>query len=853
MKHLQICAWSLLLLLFSGHALAQREGEKPKEPVYLDEERRLEVIEDKEGWQLIRLHDEVEASSFEDLYVITPLGVDSLPISQAAKDELLEDFGVTGGPGNVFDDGIPNEIIVMHKQLFEAIETGQIPPEYQGFVDLSEGCFGWSDKEKTKSWSFDEWSDEHDFTITDNVSGSYSVQVPINGEANIILKYRIKKTLCLPYKFKFKEVRAYGNVQILGDSALILEATLTGEWDWEWEIMNPHLGRISFSVGPIPVWIDFFLPTHAGLGIDVSLTGQVSVGADFGASGTFDYTCTSQTCTGTNDFQDTFDVDGVTGSLELNAKASAWARMMVRAEVYDDSILYAQAGAKGFVEANVWGYYGNACGDADGDGHNETVRALAADLDAGFDVVYGIGGLLLPDRDWDSPVARFFLGWEDLLGTGGSDALAPMMVGPSSITAGGGASYTVKMRPCYPYTERVDFTVGPGGWNGNTFIPEPKGSDPTQNQSVMSRGFNNPGTYDLVVTATADAKGRDLGAAFNRPLEVVPAITPPVIVNHPASQTVAPGASASFTVAAAGGSMSYAWYKDGLALSDGVQHSGSATSTLTVSNVDGTVAGAYHAVATNPMGSASSQPAQLAIDADQGAEIRVLRNVDRVELPSGSTYDFGFQPATVAMSRAFLICNDGNQALQIANVGSMVSGSGFSQIVTPAAPIAPLDCQVVRVRFHTATPGTFQGQLTIDNNDPDGGEDPYVIHLTGTATPSAPEINVVRMWDRLEVPSGTHYTMQPTPVGVPHSVAFDICNEGDGMLTLDEEDAMVSGAHFTQIETPDDPFISPGECDHVRVRFMSAVAGTFFGTVTISSNDADEDPYVIELEATATP
>ncbi len=144
-----------------------------------------------------------------------------------------------------------------------------------------------------------------------------------------------------------------------------------------------------------------------------------------------------------------------------------------------------------------------------------------------------VGNIGSPDRLNYTGGNEYFLGWRDLLGPGASTALQPMILGPSSVTQGASTTYTVKMRPCYPYPERVNFTIQPGTWNGNTFIPEPKSTTASQNSSVVSRSFNTTGPKTLVVTNMTDGNGRNIRVPYSRTIQVVPAgcgdTTPPAV------------------------------------------------------------------------------------------------------------------------------------------------------------------------------------------------------------------------------------------------------------------------------------------------------------------------------------
>jgi len=85
------------------------------------------------------------------------------------------------------------------------------------------------------------------------------------------------------------------------------------------------------------------------------------------------------------------------------------------------------------------------------------------------------------------------------------------------------------------------------------------------------------------------------------------------------SQTVEEGSSAVFSVAGSGTSLSYRWYLNGVALSDGVQADGSAASgssrpTLTVAGTTGAESdGTYTVALTNSLGSVTSSAAVLSL------------------------------------------------------------------------------------------------------------------------------------------------------------------------------------------------------------------------------------------------
>jgi hypothetical protein len=97
---------------------------------------------------------------------------------------------------------------------------------------------------------------------------------------------------------------------------------------------------------------------------------------------------------------------------------------------------------------------------------------------------------------------------------------------------------------------------------------------------------------------------------------------PPTITQQPASQSVCPGRTAIFVVAATGdGMISYRWQRNGADLSEGGHYSGVITATLSVSGADANDAGEYRCVVSNAGGSTTSDPAVLTLNAVVAADL----------------------------------------------------------------------------------------------------------------------------------------------------------------------------------------------------------------------------------------
>jgi uncharacterized repeat protein (TIGR03803 family) len=118
---------------------------------------------------------------------------------------------------------------------------------------------------------------------------------------------------------------------------------------------------------------------------------------------------------------------------------------------------------------------------------------------------------------------------------------------------------------------------------------------------------NDTGIYSVIVSNA-------LGwiASSNASLIVTSSL--PIIVSEPQSETLTAGATAVFTVTAQGNApLLYQWQENTTNLVDGGAISGSATSTLTISNVTAVNAGIYAVAISNALGSVTSSNANLTV------------------------------------------------------------------------------------------------------------------------------------------------------------------------------------------------------------------------------------------------
>ena len=128
----------------------------------------------------------------------------------------------------------------------------------------------------------------------------------------------------------------------------------------------------------------------------------------------------------------------------------------------------------------------------------------------------------------------------------------------------------------------------------------------TSSLTIKDVSPGNVGAYSVIVSNAAGPVTSDSAS-----LTIITGQAP-VILSAPASQTLLPGATATFTVSAAGGQpLSYFWRVNGTNLADGGNLSGSATSTVTIRGATVANSGNYTVLITNSFGSVTSAVAVL--------------------------------------------------------------------------------------------------------------------------------------------------------------------------------------------------------------------------------------------------
>jgi uncharacterized repeat protein (TIGR03803 family) len=154
-------------------------------------------------------------------------------------------------------------------------------------------------------------------------------------------------------------------------------------------------------------------------------------------------------------------------------------------------------------------------------------------------------------------------------------------------------------------------------------------------------------------------------------LEVI--FSPPYLISGPEAQTVVVGATATFSVEAAGDALAFQWQENGTNLIDGGNISGSTTPTLTLTSVTAGSAGAYSVIVSNALDVLSSPSAVLTVlpITTPGTSLTSLH------LFSGGTGPFNPHAGVVQGT-------DGNLYGTTVNGGSGLYGTAFKLLASGA-------------------------------------------------------------------------------------------------------------------------------------------------------------------------
>jgi hypothetical protein len=429
----------------------------------------------------------------EDLLVLSsPTAVSSAPIPAMLKPEI--EATIASLPANEQAGAI-----IVNLGAVKSYEAEMQKAKTQGVMYLWPSCNDvdkvWT-KTFTKGTSFNYTQSDETGSFQGNIalSGSASGSVTANVTLRLDKKW-IPLAGCTTFWGYVKRAQLTGVADVTG------RAKAAGKFEKEWHksktVIEPTIYDDWVSIGGLPVKVKVTLPIEAG--IDAS--ARVDFDADVGVTGhgSFDVSCTSSSCSATKSATWNW-ADNKVPTLGLNARAkiSPWVQPNVKLDLYYGAAS-GKIGLRATLNNDLWGYYGNTCGDANGDGVNEWVSAATLDARLALDLrarvaLFGAG------KDFAWNLADYHVGFFDLIG---SSAMDPIW----QVASSNGTSYTMKgrMRPCWPYTQTMRYVVDWGDGSAPETVNAAPGTFFTKSHTFPSYVK----TYATKSTAVVDTAGHD--------------------------------------------------------------------------------------------------------------------------------------------------------------------------------------------------------------------------------------------------------------------------------------------------------------------------------------------------------
>jgi len=227
------------------------------------------------------------------------------------------------------------------------------------------------------------------------------------------------------------------------------------------------------------------------------------------------------------------------------------------------------------------------------------------------------------------------------------------------------------------------------------------------------------------------------------------------------------------------------------------------------------------------------------------------------------TYFGSADIVTGVVNHTFTISNSGSSSLALSGSPAVVlSGShaaDFAITTQPVANIGPSGgTDNFVVRFDPSASGSRTATISISNNDPD--ENPYTFNIQGTGS-ATPEMDItgngVSIIDGNTSSSVTDDSdFDNMDINGGSSIhTFTIANSGSGDLTLSGSPRVtIFGTHasdFTISQQPASATVTAqGGTQTFEITFDPPATGLRQATISITNDDADENPYTFDIQGT---
>ncbi|WP_395052633.1 choice-of-anchor D domain-containing protein [Flavobacterium sp.] len=214
--------------------------------------------------------------------------------------------------------------------------------------------------------------------------------------------------------------------------------------------------------------------------------------------------------------------------------------------------------------------------------------------------------------------------------------------------------------------------------------------------------------------------------------------------------------------------------------------------------------------------------------------------------------DFGSSNVNTATTRTYTIQNTGTAALSIGAITfSGLNATDFTITTLPTPSVAVNSSTTFVVSFNPSALGIRTASISIVNND--ANENPYNFTIQGNGI--LPEINIqgnaITILDGDSTPSITDLSdFGSSNIGTATTKTFTIQNLGTADLTIGAITFLgTNAAEFTITNIPNTTVIAGGTTTFT-VSFNPSSLGLRTATISIVTNDANENPYNFSIQGT---
>lgn len=235
-----------------------------------------------------------------------------------------------------------------------------------------------------------------------------------------------------------------------------------------------------------------------------------------------------------------------------------------------------------------------------------------------------------------------------------------------------------------------------------------------------------------------------------------------------------------------------------------------------------------------------------------GPEIQVWCGTTNIDESPGRAYDMGATYVGTPVSATFVIENIGTPGQALHLGAPSLSGADSAMFHVDTAPGTPVPegastTMVIRYEPTTAVGAPHQATVTFATDDAD--EPSYAIALLGAVR--LPEIRVRHLTTELPDGSGTYDFGNCGTDGngntATTAITFYVDNLGDAELLVTSVTAAGDAADFDLAPGSLPRTVRPGRSTTFTAAFDPTASGNKSVTVSVVSDDADENPYTFTL------